>query len=101
MIIYVRLDLTISKDEAAELKMRISSQCELVHTHQNNRAALYERLEEEIQKLKNTKDVSHAQVCTFNIVSTLSSPLDVNLKSINMAGSCSIFKVISVMKIQS
>lgn len=62
MILYVRLDLTLSKDEATEAKMRVSSHCEQVHTHHDKRARLYEKLEEEIHKLKSSKDVAQSQV---------------------------------------
>ena len=62
VILYVRLDLTLSKDDATEAKMRVSSHCEQVHTHHEKRARLYEKLEEEIQKLKSSKDVAHSQV---------------------------------------
>ncbi|KAB7495648.1 Dolichyl-diphosphooligosaccharide--protein glycosyltransferase subunit 1 [Armadillidium nasatum] len=62
VILYVRLDLTLSKDETTEAKMRVSSHCEMVHSHHDKRASLYEKLEEEIQKLKTTKDISHSQV---------------------------------------
>ena len=43
--------------------MRVSSHCELVHVHHDNRASLYEKIEEEIAKLKSSKDVSGSQVC--------------------------------------
>lgn len=62
MILYVRLDLTLSKDAATEAKMRVSSHCEQVHTHHDKRARLYEKLEEEIHKLKSSKDVAQSQV---------------------------------------
>ncbi|MPC07727.1 dolichyl-diphosphooligosaccharide--protein glycosyltransferase subunit 1-like [Portunus trituberculatus] len=67
VILYVRLDLTLSKDDATEAKMRVSSHCEQVHTHHEKRARLYEKLEEEIQKLKSSKDVTHSQTATKKI----------------------------------
>ncbi|KAG0717798.1 Dolichyl-diphosphooligosaccharide--protein glycosyltransferase subunit 1 [Chionoecetes opilio] len=67
VILYVRLDLTLSKDDATEAKMRVSSHCEQVHGHHEKRARLYERLEEEIQKLKSSKDVAHSQTATKKI----------------------------------
>lgn len=58
----MRLDLTLSKDDATEAKMRVSSHCELVHSHHDRRARQYEKLEEELQKLKVSKDVAQSQV---------------------------------------
>ncbi|XP_050720090.1 dolichyl-diphosphooligosaccharide--protein glycosyltransferase subunit 1-like [Eriocheir sinensis] len=71
VILYVRLDLTLSKDDATEAKMRVSSHCEQVHTHHEKRARLYEKLEEEIQKLKSSKDVAHSQTATKKIQSSI------------------------------
>ncbi|KAG7165132.1 Dolichyl-diphosphooligosaccharide--protein glycosyltransferase subunit 1-like [Homarus americanus] len=65
VIFYVRLDLTLSKDDATEAKMRVSSYCEQVHTHHDKRARLYEKLEEELQKLKTSKDVAQSQTAGF------------------------------------
>lgn len=71
VILYVRLDLTLSKDESTEAKMRVSSHCEMVHSHHDRRAALYEKLEEEIQKLKVNKDIGHSQIATKKIFTNI------------------------------
>ncbi|MCL4130022.1 UNVERIFIED_CONTAM: hypothetical protein GTU68_033843 [Idotea baltica] len=71
VIIYVRLDLTLSKDESTEAKMRVSSHCEMVHNHHDKRAGYYERLEEEIQKLKTSKDIRHSQITTKKIFTSI------------------------------
>lgn len=71
VILYVRLDLTLSKDEAQEAKMRVSSHCELVHTHHDNRAAYYEKLEEELNKLKSSKDVAQSQTATKKLIQSI------------------------------
>ncbi|KAK4302673.1 hypothetical protein Pmani_025252 [Petrolisthes manimaculis] len=71
VILYVRLDLTLSKDEATESKMRVSSHCEQVHTHHEKRARLYEKLEEEIHKLKSSKDVAQSQTTTKKIQASI------------------------------
>lgn len=71
VILYVRLDLTLSKDDATEAKMRVSSHCELVHTHHDKRARLYEKLEEELQKLKGSKDVAQSQSATRKLQNTI------------------------------
>ena len=71
MIIYVRLDLTISKDETTEGKMRVSSHCEMVHSKHDSRASQYERLEEEMQKLKTSKDLVHSQINTKKLMATV------------------------------
>lgn len=62
VILYVRLDLTLSKDDAIEAKMRVSSHCEMIDSHHDKRARQYEKLEEELQKLKVSKDVNQFQV---------------------------------------
>lgn len=71
VILYVRLDLTLSKDEAQEAKMRVSSHCELVHTHHDNRASFYEKLEEELNKLKLSKDVAQSQTATKKLIQSI------------------------------
>ena len=38
VVVYVRLDLTLSRDDQAEAKMRVSSHCELVHAAHDARA---------------------------------------------------------------
>ena len=38
VVVYVRLDLTLSRDDQAEAKMRVSSHCELVHASHDARA---------------------------------------------------------------
>ncbi|XP_071520803.1 dolichyl-diphosphooligosaccharide--protein glycosyltransferase subunit 1 [Panulirus ornatus] len=71
VILYVRLDLTLSKDDATEAKMRVSSYCERVHSHHDKRARLYEKLEEELQKLKSSKDVTQSQTATKKIQASI------------------------------
>ncbi|XP_064088184.1 dolichyl-diphosphooligosaccharide--protein glycosyltransferase subunit 1-like [Macrobrachium nipponense] len=71
VILYVRLDLTLSKDDATEAKMRVSSHCELVHSHHDKRARLYEKLEEELQKLKSSKDVVQSQTATRKLFNSI------------------------------
>ncbi|KAK7066455.1 proteasome regulatory particle base subunit [Halocaridina rubra] len=71
VILYVRLDLTLSKDDATEAKMRVSSHCELVHTHHDKRARCYEKLEEELQKLKGSKDVAQSQTSTKKLQNSI------------------------------
>lgn len=71
VILYVRLDLTLSKDDATEAKMRVSSHCELVHSHHDKRARLYEKLEEELQKLKSSKDVAQSQTATRKLQNSI------------------------------
>ena len=51
--------------------MRISSHCEMVHCHNDKRATLYEKIEEEIQKLKTSKDVSHSQLATKKLLNAI------------------------------
>jgi oligosaccharyltransferase complex subunit alpha (ribophorin I) len=50
VMIWVRLDLTLSPDRDAEAKMRVSSHCSLVATHHYKRVDIYHSMLEEITK---------------------------------------------------
>ncbi|KAG8228540.1 hypothetical protein J437_LFUL008997 [Ladona fulva] len=61
VIIYVRLDFSITKDEASESKMRVAGYCEKVLSHQDERAISYQNYDEQLAKLKSSKDVNAFQ----------------------------------------
>lgn len=50
VMVWVRLDLTLSPDKLAEAKMRVSSYCEQVVSHHQNRHKLYNNMLDEITK---------------------------------------------------
>lgn len=56
VIIYVRLDFSITKDEAKESKMRVASCAEDVQSTQDKRSALYQSYDDAIDKFKGGKD---------------------------------------------
>ncbi|KAL4226817.1 proteasome regulatory particle base subunit [Mactra antiquata] len=56
VIIYVRMDFSITKDEAKESKMRVSSLLEEVQSAQDKRSALYQSYDDAIDKFKAGKD---------------------------------------------
>jgi len=56
VIIYVRLDFSITKDEASESRMRVASLLEQVQGIQDRRSALYQSYDDTIEKFKSTKD---------------------------------------------
>jgi oligosaccharyltransferase complex subunit alpha (ribophorin I) len=58
VIIYVRLDFSISKDEASESRMRVSGMLEKLFLYQDNRAATYSQLDDQLAKLKTSKDAN-------------------------------------------
>ncbi|KAJ1519740.1 hypothetical protein ONE63_004996 [Megalurothrips usitatus] len=58
VIIYVRLDFTISKDEASENKLRIAGFVEKVLSHQLKRINAYDAYEDQLNKLKQIKDIN-------------------------------------------
>lgn len=58
VIVYVRLDFSITKDEAGESRMRVAGYCEKVLTHQDKRASTYTSYNELLAKLKSTKDIN-------------------------------------------
>ncbi|XP_046542465.1 dolichyl-diphosphooligosaccharide--protein glycosyltransferase subunit 1-like [Haliotis rubra] len=58
VIIYVRLDFSITKDEAKESRMRVASLLEEVQSAQDKRSALYQSYDDAINKFKSSKDSS-------------------------------------------
>ncbi|XP_044008598.1 dolichyl-diphosphooligosaccharide--protein glycosyltransferase subunit 1-like [Aphidius gifuensis] len=58
VIIYVRLDFTIDKDEAFECKLKIASQCEKILAIQDKRVMSYNQLDEQLNYLKQNKDTN-------------------------------------------
>ncbi|XP_046383465.1 dolichyl-diphosphooligosaccharide--protein glycosyltransferase subunit 1 [Ischnura elegans] len=67
VIIYVRLDFSITKDEASENKMRVAGYCEKILAHQDQRALSYQRYDEQLAKLKSSKDVNAFQAAMKSI----------------------------------
>ncbi|XP_037803395.1 uncharacterized protein LOC119597827 [Penaeus monodon] len=51
--------------------MRVSSHCEMIDSHHDKRARQYEKLEEELQKLKVSKDVNQSQTATKKILQSI------------------------------
>ncbi|ESO84348.1 hypothetical protein LOTGIDRAFT_196756 [Lottia gigantea] len=58
VIVYVRLDFSITKDEAKESKLRISSLINEVQDAQDKRSALYQSYDDAINKFKSSKDAT-------------------------------------------
>lgn len=58
VIIYVRLDFSITKDEASESRMRVASLLEQIQGIQDRRSALYQSYDDTIEKFKSTKDTA-------------------------------------------
>ncbi|TGZ54193.1 Dolichyl-diphosphooligosaccharide--protein glycosyltransferase subunit 1 [Temnothorax longispinosus] len=58
VIVYVRCDFSIDKDEASESKLRIAGQCEKILAAQDRRIATYYNLEEQLAYLKVSKDTN-------------------------------------------
>ncbi|XP_011691125.1 PREDICTED: dolichyl-diphosphooligosaccharide--protein glycosyltransferase subunit 1 [Wasmannia auropunctata] len=58
VIVYVRCDFSIDKDEASESKLRIAGQCEKILAAQDRRNATYYNLEEQLSSLKVSKDTN-------------------------------------------
>ncbi|XP_072136339.1 dolichyl-diphosphooligosaccharide--protein glycosyltransferase subunit 1 [Mobula birostris] len=57
VIIYVRLDFSITKDPAAEARMKVASITEQVLTLVNKRLGLYRLFEEAVNKYKQSRDI--------------------------------------------
>ncbi|XP_014213080.1 dolichyl-diphosphooligosaccharide--protein glycosyltransferase subunit 1 isoform X2 [Copidosoma floridanum] len=58
VILYVRLDFSIDKDEISESKLRVAGQCEKVLAAQDRRVSSYNLLDELLNNLKSNKDVN-------------------------------------------
>lgn len=58
VIVYVRLDFAITKDEASESRMRVAGLVEEVQAAHDRRSALYQAYEDAINKFKASKDQS-------------------------------------------
>ncbi|XP_028679888.1 dolichyl-diphosphooligosaccharide--protein glycosyltransferase subunit 1 [Erpetoichthys calabaricus] len=56
VIVYVRLDFSITKDPAAEVRMKVASITEQVLTSVNKRLGLYRHFDEVINKYKQSRD---------------------------------------------
>merc|ERR1719228_1940316 len=61
VIIYVRLDFSITKDEAKESRMRVSSLIDDVQNIHVCRSALYQTYDDAINKFKSSKDLTAFQ----------------------------------------
>jgi len=61
VIIYVRLDFAITKDEAKESRLRVSSLVDEVQSVQDRRSALYQSYDDAINKFKASKDLAAFQ----------------------------------------
>lgn len=67
VIIYVRLDFSLTKDEAGESRMRVAGFCEKLLSHQNKRVTCYRNYDEQLAKLKLSKDINAFQASMKNI----------------------------------
>jgi len=61
VIIYVRMDFAITKDEAKESRLRVSSLIDEVQSIQDRRSALYQSYDDAINKFKSSKDLTAFQ----------------------------------------
>ena len=58
VILYVRLDFSIDKDEASESKLRFAGHCETILALQDRRISSYNKLDDLLTNLKSNKDVN-------------------------------------------
>ncbi|XP_043230120.1 dolichyl-diphosphooligosaccharide--protein glycosyltransferase subunit 1-like [Amphibalanus amphitrite] len=71
VIIYVRLDFSISQEEGSAVREKVASLCDKVRAHHDTRCGLYQNMEDSIAKAKTSKDTGALQA----IVKTLSAGL--------------------------
>ncbi|XP_012252881.2 dolichyl-diphosphooligosaccharide--protein glycosyltransferase subunit 1 [Athalia rosae] len=67
VIIYVRLDFSINKDEASESKLRIAGQCEKILAAQDRRVNSYNDLDDQLADLKANKNTNTFQAAVKSI----------------------------------
>lgn len=67
VIIYMRLDFSITTDELAESRMKVSGYLEKVQSYQDRRNTIYTLLEEQLTKLKASKDINACQAAVKNL----------------------------------
>ncbi|XP_043285075.1 dolichyl-diphosphooligosaccharide--protein glycosyltransferase subunit 1 [Venturia canescens] len=58
VIVYVRMDFSIDKDEASESKLRIAGVCEKILAAQDRRVTSYNELDDQLAYLKANKDAN-------------------------------------------
>ncbi len=86
VIVYVRLDFSLSKDESVEQKLRVSGLCSKLINLQDRRMKLYQSFEDKLSTVKHSKDVNslNAAAKSFNndhkTVSSQISELALKLK---------------------
>lgn len=87
VIIYVRLDFSISKDEAGESRLRVSGLVDKILLLLDKRASIYASFDDQLVKIKTNKDVNafNSGVKNVNVdyknVTTSISELALKLKS--------------------
>lgn len=73
VIIYVRLDFSITKEDSAVVREKVASLCDKVRGHQDSRCGLYQSMEEAVTKCKSSKDASATQAAVKALQSSLKS----------------------------
>ncbi|XP_071037352.1 dolichyl-diphosphooligosaccharide--protein glycosyltransferase subunit 1 [Parasteatoda tepidariorum] len=79
VIIYVRLDFSITRDPLKESKLRVSGFIEAVHHHCDNRMKIYSKFDEALSKFKHSKDLNNYQ----NVVKKLNNDHKTETQGIN------------------
>lgn len=71
VIIYVRLDFSINKDEASENRLRIAGLVDKVLSHQLKRMTAYDAYDDQLNKLKQIKDLNSFNSSLKSVTSDL------------------------------
>ncbi|GAB1598881.1 dolichyl-diphosphooligosaccharide--protein glycosyltransferase subunit 1-like [Argonauta hians] len=104
VIVYVRLDFSITKDEAKESKMRIASLIEEVQSTHDKRSALYQTYDDATNKFKSNKEVSVFQASRKKIDSDykqLTQQINTLQASLKAEGAEAADKVLELQKLDS
>ncbi|XP_037068406.1 dolichyl-diphosphooligosaccharide--protein glycosyltransferase subunit 1-like [Pollicipes pollicipes] len=73
VIIYVRLDFSISKEDGAVVREKVASLCDKVRAHHDTRCGLYQSMEDSVSKIKSSKDVNAFQAAVKSLTASLKS----------------------------
>lgn len=71
VIIYVRLDFSISKEEGSATREKVANLCDKVRAHHDSRCSLYQSMEDSIAKAKTSKDTGAFQAAVKSLTASL------------------------------
>ncbi|XP_067119391.1 dolichyl-diphosphooligosaccharide--protein glycosyltransferase subunit 1 [Centruroides vittatus] len=102
VIIYVRLDFTITRDPQKESKLRVSGLIECIQNHHEKRADIYSKYDNALNKYKSNKDTASYQAGVKNINAEHKNETQAIadlLQKLKQEGSESIDKIVELQRL--